>query len=178
MTKWYVLQVMSGHEQKVKRSLGEMCRKQSLDSAVEEIMVPVEKISEMKKGELKVRENNIYPGYIFVNMTMSDDLWHKFKEVQGVISFLGGDKPSRLSDDEVTSILDDQRNKKEKVSPKFNLKPGEQVKINDGPFENFSGKIVEVSQEKGSLSVMVSIFGRETKVDDLDFSKVDAISNE
>ena len=178
MHNWYVLQVMSSHENKVKRSLVEMCSKQNLESVVEEILVPVEKISEMKKGKLSVRETNIWPGYIFIKMSMNDDLWHQIKDTTGVIGFLGGEKPNRLSDTEVTSILDELRSKKDEVVPKFNLKPGEMVKINDGPFVNFSGKVLEVFQEKGSLSVMVSIFGRDTKVDDLEFSKVDPVSNE
>jgi len=145
---------------------------------VGEVLVPTENVSEVKKGAQKVSEKKMWPGYILVNMTLTDDAWMFVKNTNGVLDFLGGAKPTWLPQNEVDAILSELEKKKEGVVQKHNITAGDQVKIVDGVFVNFVGSVIEVFYDKGRLSVMVSIFGRETRVDDLEFWQVEQVSEE
>lgn len=178
MHKWYVVQVMSTHEKKVKKALEEHRELKGMGDVIEKVLLPIENVSEVKKGQQKVVEKRLWPGYLLVKLDLSDDAWHYVKATPGVIDFLGGDKPTALSDDEVEEILRDLEDKKQKVTQRHKFEVGDKVKITDGVFINFIGTVSEVFHDKGRLSVLVSIFGRDTRVDDLEFVQVEEINEE
>ncbi len=173
MQKWYVVQVVSSQEKKVKKAIEDNREAQGMTGLIEEVLVPTENVSEVKKGEQKIMEKRMWPGYIFVKMNLTDDVWMYVKETNGVLGFLGGGNPNPLTDKEVEEILNDLEEKKQKVVQKHPFSVGGRVKITDGVFINFIGNIIEVFPEKGRLSAMVAIFGRETRVDDLEFWQVE-----
>ncbi|MBF5051100.1 Transcription termination/antitermination protein NusG [Candidatus Clavichlamydia salmonicola] len=173
MHSWYVVQVFTAQEKKVKKALEDFKVSSGMADLLEDIMLPTENVMEIKKGEQKVIEKRIWPGYVLLKMILTDDSWAYVKAVPGVIDFLGGDKPAPLSDAEVHDILLHLEEKKSGVVPKHKFEIGAHVKINDGVFVNFIGTVSEVFHDKGRLSVMVSIFGRETRVDDLEFWQVE-----
>lgn len=177
-TSWYVLQVLSGQEKKVKKSLEENREVRGMSEAVQEIVLPVENVSEVKKGEKKIVEKKLWPGYLLVKMVLSDDAWNYVKNTNGVIDFLGGGTAVPLTDAEVAEILRDLEKKKDTVTQSHRVQVGDRVKIVDGVFVNFIGSVIEVFNDKGVLSVMVSIFGRDTRVDDLEFWQVEVITEE
>ena len=176
--KWYVIQAMSSHEKKVKQALEENLDSSGIRKYVEEILIPTENVQEVKKGVQKVSEKRIWPGYILIKMELNDDSWSYIKSTNGVIDFLGGGNPTPLTDAEVQEILKELEDKKSGVVQKHKVEVGDFVKITDGVFINFSGKILEVLPDKGKVSVMVSIFGRDTRVDDLEFWQVEQVSSE
>ena len=176
MHKWYVIQVMSTHEKKVKRSLEENLQARGLADYVQEVLLPVENVSEVKNGQRRIVEKRLWPGYLLVKMVFNDDTWAYIKETTGVIDFLGGENPEPLSEEEVQTILKDLEAKKQKVTQKYQFEIGNKVKITNGVFINFIGVISEVFPEKGRLSALVSIFGRETRVDDLELWHDEAVT--
>lgn len=173
MHKWYVVQVISGQEKKVKKAIEENRESKGMAELVEGVLVPTENVAEVKRGQQRVSEKKMWPGYILVNMNLTDDSWMYIKDTNGVLGFLGGEKPAPLTQKEVDEILRELEEKKESVVPKHNIVPGDKVKITDGVFVNFIGTVQEVFHDKGRLSVLVSIFGRETRVDDLEFWQVE-----
>lgn len=177
MHKWYVVQVFTSQEKKVKKALEEYRDSSGMSDLIEEILLPTENVMEVKKGEQKISEKRIWPGYVLIKMTLNDESWQYVKNTTGVIEFLGGEKPTALNDREIEEILKDIEQKKEGVTQKHKFDVGDRVKINDGVFVNFIGTISEVFHEKGRLSVMVSIFGRDTRVDDLEFWQVEEVSD-
>jgi transcriptional antiterminator NusG len=178
MKKWYVLQVMSSQEKKVKKAIEENCIDQGMTEFIEEVLVPSENVSEVKRGQHKISEKRLWPGYILIKIDLNDEAWAFVKGVNGVIDFLGGEHPVPLSDHEVEDVLRDLEEKKKGVVQKHNIEIGNTVKIIDGVFVNFVGNVVEVNHEKGRLSVRVSIFGRDTRVDDLEFWQVERVVGE
>ncbi len=178
LQKWYVIQVLSNTEKKVKKTIGENLETSGLRENITEVVVPTENVAEVKQGSQKVREMILWPGYILVKMDMNDDTWMFIKNTSGVIDFLGGEKPSPLSDHEVEEILGELHKKKGEVVHKHNIQLGDTVKITDGVFVNFTGTVTEVFPEKGRLSVLVSIFGRDTRVDDLEVWQVEKVAND
>lgn len=178
MHKWYVVQVYSSQEKRVKKSLEEQAQKQGMQQFIEKIVLPIENVSEVKRGETKVVEKRLWPGYLLIKMDLNDDSWTFIKKANGVIDFLGGAKPTELSNEEVETLLSDLEDRKSKVTQKHKLQIGDRVKIVDGVFINFIGTVVEVFHDKGRLSVMVSIFGRDTRVDDLEFWQVEEVTEE
>ncbi len=178
MHKWYVVQVLSSQEKKVKKALEEHRESKGMAELVVDVLVPTENVAEVKRGEQKVSEKRMWPGYILVKMNLTDDSWMYVKNTNGVIDFLGGAKPTPLLDQEVEEILTDIEEKKKGVVQKHNITIGDKVKITDGVFVNFIGSVIEVFHEKGRISVMVSIFGRETRVDDLEFWQVEQVPAE
>ncbi|MGK5594856.1 MAG: transcription termination/antitermination protein NusG [Parachlamydiaceae bacterium] len=178
MQKWYVVQVFSSQEKKVKKALEEHREKKGMADFIEEILLPTENVSEVKKGQQHVVEKRLWPGYLLLKMSLNDDSWQYVKNTAGVIDFLGGEKPTALTDAEVGDILRDLEDKKQKITQKHKFAVGDRVKITDGVFVNFAGTVTEVFHEKGRLSVIVSIFGRDTRVDDLEFSQVEEVSEE
>lgn len=178
MTKWYVLQVLSGQEKKIKKSLEDSREQKGMTELIEEILLPTENVSEIKKGQQRVVEKKLWPGYLLVRMNLTDESWHYIKSTPGVVEFLGGEKPTALTEMEVENILRDLQEKRDKVTQKHKFQVGDYVKITDGVFVNFTGTVTEVFHDKGRLSVLVSIFGRETRVDDLEFAQVEEASEE
>jgi transcription termination/antitermination protein NusG len=178
MYKWYVVQVISSHEKKVKKALEENREANGMVGLLDEVLVPTENVAEVKRGQQKVSEKRLWPGYILIKMNLTDDSWMYVKNTNGVIDFLGGEKPTPLADREVDAILKELEEKKKGVVQKHNITIGDKVKITDGVFVNFIGTVTEVFHDKGRLSVMVSIFGRETRVDDLEFWQVELVPSE
>jgi transcriptional antiterminator NusG len=178
MHKWYVVQVLSTHEKKVKKALEEQRDMKGVGDLIDKVLLPIENVSEVKKGQQKVVEKRLWPGYLLLKMNLTDESWLYVKNTAGVIDFLGGDKPTSLTEQEVEEILRDLEDKKQKVTQKHKFNVGDRVKITDGVFVNFMGTVTDVFHEKGRLSVLVSIFGRETRVDDLEFTQVEEISGE
>lgn len=176
MHKWYVVQAIPGLEKKVKKSLEENLESQGMTDLIDQVLVPTENVAEVKKGEQKVSEKKMWPGYVLVYMTLTDDSWMYVKNTNGVLDFLGGaGKPVDLPQSEIDAILKDLEDKKEGVVQKHNITVGDRVKITDGVFVNFEGIVTEVFHDKGRLSVLVTIFGRETRVDDLEFWQVEQV---
>jgi transcription termination/antitermination protein NusG len=178
MHKWYVVQVVSSQEKKVKRALEENRDSKGMAELISDILVPTENVAEVKRGQQRISEKRLWPGYILVNMNLTDDSWMYIKDTNGVIDFLGGAKPTPLAQKEVDEILSELEEKKKGVVQKHNIAVGDKVKITDGVFVNFIGTVIEVFHEKGRLSVLVSIFGRETRVDDLEFWQVELVPAE
>jgi len=178
MHKWYVVQVVSGQEKRVKKAIEENRQSKGMDELVDSVLVPIENVAEVKRGQQRVSEKKLWPGYILVNMNLTDDSWMYVRNSNGVLGFLGGEKPTPLAQGEVDEILRDLEEKKKGVVQKHNIMSGDKVKIIDGVFVNFIGSVQEVFHDKGRLSVLVSIFGRETRVDDLEFWQVEQVASE
>lgn len=178
MQKWYVVQVFTAQEKKVKKALEEFRESAGMMDLIEEVLLPTENVMEVKKGEQKISEKRIWPGYVLIKMQLTDETWQYVKSTTGVIDFLGGEKPTSLTENEVKEILEDLESKKTGVTQKHKFEPGDRVKINDGVFVNFIGTVLEVFRDKGRLSVIVSIFGRDTRVDDLEFWQVEEVGPE
>lgn len=175
MHKWYVIQVISSLEKRVKKAIEENRDSQGMTDLVSDILVPTENVAEVKRGQQRISEKRLWPGYILVKMELTDDSWMYVKNTNGVIDFLGGEKPTPLPQKEVDSILSELEEKRQGVVHKHNIQSGDRVKIIDGVFVNFEGVVQEVFHDKGRLSVQVSIFGRDTRVDDLEFWQVEQV---
>ncbi len=170
--QWFVIHAMTGKEAKVKESLERRIQTEEMGDSVGEISIPSEKVSEVKRGKKTTITRLFYPGYVLIQILLyaedgklNERSWYYVNETPGVIGFVGGDHPVPLRPSEVESILFQISDKKEKVKPKVAFEPGETIKINDGPFLNFSGVIEEVDPERGKLKVQVSIFGRTAPVE-------------
>jgi len=175
MQQWYVVQVIPSHEKKVKKNIEEGLSK-GMGEFISEILIPTEQVAEVKRGQQHVSEKRIWPGYLLIKMEWNEESWAYVKNVAGVIDFLGGDTPTPLSEKEINNILQELEERKKGVVQKHKVQVGDRVKIIDGVFINFIGTVLEVNHEKGRLSVMVSIFGRDTRVDDLEFWQVEQVS--
>ncbi len=178
MHKWYVVQVMSGQEKKVKKTLEENRESKGMVDLVDSVLVPIENVAEVKGGQQKVSEKKLWPGYILVKLNLTDDSWMYVRETNGVLGFLGGEKPNPLAEAEVAAILLDMEEKKGGVVQKHQMMIGDKVKITDGVFVNFIGTVQEVFHDKGRISVLVSIFGRDTRVDDLEFWQIERVAQD
>lgn len=170
--KWYIVHTYSGFEERVKESLLQRAEALGMADAFGEIRIPKETIVELRGGKKRETERKFFPGYILVQMEMSDAAWHVVKNTPKVTGFVGtGKKPTPLEQDEVDQIVEQVTTAKEKPKPKYVFEKGEQIKIVDGPFNNFTGVVDEVNLERNTLKVMVTIFGRQTPVE-LDFLQV------
>lgn len=169
---WYVVHAYSGFEHQVKRSLQERVKRAGMEEKFKEILVPTEEVVEMREGQKRRSERKFYPGYVLVNMEMSDDTWHLVKDVPRVMGFLGGSAPAPISEREAESVLARMQEGVDKPRPKVLFEPGEMVRVTDGPFNDFNGVVEEVDYEKNRLKVAVLIFGRSTPVE-LEFSQVE-----
>lgn len=176
--KWYVVQVMSSHERKVKKALEEFKQAKGVSDDISEILIPTENVSEVKRGQQKISEKRMWPGYLLVKMDLNEEAWAYVKDTAGVIDFLGGEHPTPLSEKEVADIMKELEDRQKGIVQKHKVEAGDKVKITDGVFVNFIGTVTEVNHEKGRLSVMVSIFGRDTRVDDLEFWQVEQATTE
>jgi transcriptional antiterminator NusG len=171
--KWYIIHAYSGFERKVRESLESRIHAYNLQNRIGRIMIPTEPVTELRNGKKYTIERVFLPGYVLVEMELDNDLWHVIKNTPRVTGFLGtGDKPVALSEQEVSSILFRTDVSADKPAMKVKFSKGEQVRINEGPFANFSGTVDDVNEDKQTLKVMVSIFGRSTPVE-IEFAKVD-----
>jgi len=172
--RWFVVHAYSGFEKQVMRSLQERVRLAGMEDRFGEILVPTEDVVEMKNGVKRKTERKFFPGYVLVQMEMSEETWHLVKECPKVMGFIGGkaDKPAPITDREADAILNRIRVTTDAPRPKTLFEPGEVVRVNDGPFADFNGTVEEVNYEKSRLRVAVMIFGRSTPVD-LEFTQVE-----
>ena len=174
--KWYIIHAYSGFERKVRESLESRISAFGLQNKIGRIMIPTEPVTELRNGKKYTIERVFLPGYVLVEMDLDNDLWHIIKNTPRVTGFLGtGDNPVALSEQEVSSILFRADVSKDKPSMKVKFDKGEQVRINEGPFANFTGAVDDINEDKQTLKVMVSIFGRSTPVE-IEFSKVDKVT--
>ena len=170
--RWFIVHTYSGFEDRVRKTLLQRAEALGMGELFGEVRIPTEKIIEMKGGKRRETERKFFPGYILVEMVMTNDTWHVVKNTPKVTGFVGtGRKPTPLSQEEVDQILAQVVSAKEKPKPKYVFEKGEPVKIIDGPFNNFSGVVEDVNLDRNTLKVMVTIFGRQTPVE-LDFLQV------
>jgi transcriptional antiterminator NusG len=175
MTKrWFVVHAYSGFEKAVQRALIERIKRSEIADQFGQILVPVEEVVEMKKGAKAISERKFFPGYVLVEMEMTDQSWHLVKSTPKVTGFVGGtaNKPTPISQKDVDAILQQVQEGVEKPRPKVLFETGEAVRIKEGPFTDFHGNVEDVNYEKSKLRVSVTIFGRSTPVE-LDFSQVE-----
>ena len=172
LNQWFIVQTLSGQENKVKDSIEKRVKTDEMEEYVKEVLVPMEKIVEVRNQKKTVSNRKLWPGYVFVDMVLLDENgriiekpWYFIKETQGVIGFVGGEPPLPTPAAEVEAIKAQIYASEETEKPKVNFDVGETIKINNGPFLNFSGVIEEIDPERGKLKVTVNIFGRNTPVE-------------
>ena len=172
--RWYVVHAYSGYEKQVKRSLEDRIQRADLEEMFGEVLVPTEEVVEMKGGQKRRSDRKFFPGYVLVEMEMTDDTWHLVKDVPKVMGFIGGtaERPAPISQKEADSILNRLQEGVDKPRPKVLFEPGEMVRVVDGPFNDFNGVVEDVDYDKSRLKVAVLIFGRSTPVE-LEFHQVE-----
>ena len=170
--KWYTVQVLSNKENKVRESIDKRIALEGMQDYIFEILVPQEKVTEIKRGKKSTINRKLFPGYVFVNVELEDDfgkiredVWYFIKDTNGVINFIGGDNPVALTATEIDDIRNALKTDEKAVKPKVDFTAGEVVKIKDGAFENFEGSIINVDPDRGKLQIEVTIFGRSTPVE-------------
>ena len=171
--QWFVIHTYSGFENKVKQSIEQRVAALALGEVVSQVMIPTETVVELKKGKRREASQKFFPGYVLVQMEMSDETWHLVRNTPKVTGFVGGSSkaPVPLTQEEVDSILHHTAESKEKPKPRYVYERGEQVKITDGPFKEFTGLVEDINLERSTLRVLVTIFGRPTPVE-LEFVQV------
>ena len=174
--RWYVVHAYSGFEKSVMKTLRERIAREQMDGLFGQILVPVEEVVDIKNGQKTISERKFFPGYVLVEMEMTDDTWHLVKSTPKVSGFVGGkgNKPTPISQREVDAILQQMQQGIDKPKPKVEFEVGEKVRVTEGPFIDFNGSVDEVNYERNKLRVSVQIFGRETPVE-LDFAQVEKL---
>jgi transcriptional antiterminator NusG len=173
--QWYIVHTYSGFEKKVSESLRQRVQAYGLQSDIGEVLIPTEDVVEMRGGKRVVSSKRFFPGYILVEMIMSDPAWHVVRNTPKVTGFVGaGSKPTPLTQEEVDQILLQVTVAAEKPKPKYTFEKGDQVRINEGPFNSFNGVVDDINLDRNTLRVMVTIFGRSTPVE-LDFLQVEKL---
>ena len=172
--RWYVVHAYSGYEKQVKKSLEDRIARAGMEDLFGDVLVPTEEVVEMKGGQKRRSDRKFFPGYVLVEMEMTDDSWHLVKDVPKVMGFIGGtaDRPAPITQREADQILNRVREGVDKPRPKVLFEPGEMVRVVDGPFNDFNGVVEEVNYDKSRLRVAVLIFGRSTPVE-LEFHQVE-----
>lgn len=171
--RWYIVHAYSNFERKVAEAIRERAKQQGLEDQFEEVLVPMEEVTEMRRGKRVAAERKFFPGYVLVKMEMSDRTYHLIKDTPKVTGFLGSEnKPIPITESEAKRILQQVQEGVERPKPTISFEIGEQVKVADGPFSSFSGHVEEVDEERARLKVAVSIFGRMTPVE-LEFGQVE-----
>lgn len=173
---WYIVHAHSNYEKRVKLLLEESIALKELEDAFGRILVPTEEVVEIRDGKKRKSERKLYPGYVFVEMDMTDEAWHLVKHTNYVLGFIGGtaEKPAPMTPREADEVLARVENSADKPKPKTVFEPGEMVRVGDGPFADFNGVVEEVDYEKNRLKVAVLIFGRSTPVE-LEFGQVEKV---
>jgi len=175
MKHWYVVHTQTGFEDKVKQLLENRITASGLSEFINKVVIPTEQVSEIRSGKRRISARKFFPGYLLVEMELTEATFLMIKTTTGVTGFIGlGRKPMPLSQAEVDNILKKTQDTAAKPSPKIIFEKGEQVRVTDGPFVNFNGTIDEIHPEKGKLKVSVSIFGRSTPVE-LEYWQVEKI---
>jgi transcriptional antiterminator NusG len=172
--RWYVVHAYSGMEKAVERNIQERINRAGMQDKFGRILVPMEEVVEVKNGQKKTTERKFFPGYVLVEMIMSDDTWHLIKHTNKVTGFVGGAKnrPSPISEAEVAKIVNQMQEGTEKPRHKVEFEVGEYVRVKDGPFTDFNGSVEDVNYDKSKVRVSVTIFGRSTPVE-LEFSQIE-----
>jgi len=172
--RWYVVHAYSGQEKSIQAALIERIKRSGMADKFGQVLVPTEEVVELKKGQKALSERRFFPGYILVQMDMTDETWHLVKSTPKVTGFIGGTamRPTPISDKEVENILHQVQEGVEKPKPKVLFEVGETVRVTDGPFNDFNGSVEEVNYEKSKIRVSVLIFGRPTPVE-LEFGQVE-----
>lgn len=167
MTKrWYVVHTQTGYEEKIKVNIEKHVKENSMQDFISQILIPTEKVSEVRAGKKKISFRKFFPGYVLIEMELTDKLWYLIKTTPGVTGFIGPRaRPQPLKEQEIKSILRQTEEKREKPTPKVIFKKDEGVRVVDGPFTNFNGIVEEINPNKGKLKITVSIFGRATPVE-------------
>ncbi|MGB3718440.1 MAG: transcription termination/antitermination protein NusG [Proteobacteria bacterium] len=173
--RWYIVHAYTNFERKVADAIRERARQAGLEHLIEDIVVPTEEVTEVRRGRKVLAERKFLPGYVLVKMELTDQVFHLIRNTPKVTGFLGAEnKPMPISDDEAARILHQVREGVERPKPSVTFEVGEQVRVADGPFASFSGSVEEVDEERARLKVAVSIFGRPTPVE-LEFGQVEKI---
>lgn len=173
--KWYIIHSYSGFERKVRESLESRIRAFGLENKIGRVLIPTESVTEIRNGKKYTSERMFYPGYVLVQMDMDDNVWHVVKSTPRVTGFVGtGQQPTPLSEDEVNQIVYRVADSKEKPKLKIKFEKNESVRISEGPFATFTGIVDEVNEDRETLKVMVTIFGRSTPVE-LEFGQVEKV---
>jgi transcriptional antiterminator NusG len=173
--QWYIVHTYSGFEAKVKESLRQRAEALGMGDIIEEVLIPTEEVVEVRDGKKTKSTRKFFPGYVLVKMEMSDEAWHVVKNTPRVTGFVGtGNRPVPLSDEEVDRIIRQVTVAAKKPKPKLEYRTGETVRIMEGPFSNFTGQIDEINEDRSTLKVMVTIFGRATPVE-LGFLQVEKV---
>ena len=173
--QWYVIHVYSGFEKKVAQSIEEQAKQAGMTDVMERVLVPIEEVVEMRRGSKVNAERKFFPGYVLVNMEMTDETWHLVKNTPKVTGFLGGrGRPTPISEAEAERIMRQVQEGIERPKPSITFEIGEQVRVCDGPFNSFNGFVEDVDEERARVKVAVSIFGRATPVE-LEYSQVEKL---
>lgn len=172
---WYVVHTQTGVEAKAKQNLDARAKAAGLSTLIHQVLIPTEKVSEVKGGKKRISERKFFPGYILVQMDLTDESWYLVKNTPGISGFVGsGKKPIPLTEADVQNIVHQQEEKTAKPKPKVEFETGESVRVKEGAFANFNGTVEELNPNRGKLKVMVSIFGRATPVE-LEYWQVEKI---
>lgn len=174
--RWYVVHAYSNFEAKVKQALEERIEREGLEQHFGKILIPTEEVVEMRMGQQRKSERKFFPGYVLVQMELTDETWHLVKDIPKVLGFIGGtsDRPAPISEKEAMAILNRVEEGVNKPRPKILFEAGEVVRVIDGPFKDFNGVVEEVNYEKNKLKISVLIFGRSTSVE-LAFGQVEKV---
>lgn len=171
-SQWFVIHTLSGQEQKVKDSIEKRIKPEEMGEYIHEVLVPMEKVAEVRGGKKTVTTRKLHPGYVYIHLSLLDDNhrllerpWYFIRDTPGIIGFVGGERPIPVTEDEIAVIKDQVSDSEDREKPKVHFELGETIKINDGPFLNFGGVIEEIDPERGKLKITVNIFGRNTPVE-------------
>ena len=172
MNQWFVLQTLSGQEQKVLNSIQKRLKSEEMTEYVEEVLLREEKVVEVRGGKKSVSNRKLFPGYLFIHMSLYDEdkriiekPWYFIRNTQGLIGFVGGERPVPTPQKDIDDIKDQIAEAEDAEKPRVNYEVGETIKINDGPFQNYNGVIEEIEPDRGKLKVTINIFGRNTPVE-------------